>query len=113
MSTEPDKPDKKKSFVSLPFIIIGLGLLGMILPVFPDIDQVGEADPSKRKRDSISKYVLYRVMASQEKDKAKATATSVENGTINGPSPTKLPGIKLNKDGKKTGQRSRPKLDDE
>ena len=70
MSTEPGTTVKKKSFVSIPFFIIGLGLLGLILPVFPDIDQVGEADQSKRKRDSISKYVLYRVMASQEKDKA-------------------------------------------
>ena len=46
---------------------MGLGLVGMIVPVLGDVDNDG-------KKDSVSKYLMYKVMATQEDSKAKVEA---------------------------------------
>lgn len=76
MNTEPapvekPTPKKKKSLVSIPFIIIGLLLIAFIVPV---VDLVPEEDPSVKKRDSLSEYLVYKVMTAQEGAKSKGTA---------------------------------------
>ncbi len=81
MNTEENKPTiqtSKKFPVSIPFIVIGLLLLGMILPVMGDVDGDG-------KSDSCGKYVMYKFFTSQENAKAGGEAVKGELTSEGGP----------------------------
>ena len=88
--------------MSIPFIIVGLGLVAMIVPVLGDVDNDG-------KKDSVSKHLMYKFMASQEDSKAKveATKSADEAGDSEAVAPMKQ-GFD-----KKKAENKRPESDDE
>jgi len=63
--TPIEAPKKKRSFLSIPFLIIGALLVACLLPILNDFD-------NDEKRDSISKYLMFKVMSSQERAKEHA-----------------------------------------
>ena len=75
-----EKPiPKKKSIVSIPFIIIGLLLIGLIVPVFNLVPD----EPDKVKKDSIAQYLMFKMMASEEG--AKASGAAIKGAAADGP----------------------------
>ncbi|MFK7769914.1 MAG: hypothetical protein AB8B55_22090 [Mariniblastus sp.] len=84
MNTE-NAPKRKKSLVSIPFIVIGLLLVGMMVPVMGDVD--GDS-----KADSVGKYLMYTVISSQENKNAKGEAIKGEKAA--GPGPAGMRGAK-------------------
>ncbi len=78
MNTEEAPKAKKKSIVSIPFVLISVLLLALFVPVLPDVD-----DDSKR--DNVGKYILYKLLSSQEEAASSGEAVKGDAAKSDGP----------------------------